>query len=105
MTVKELINKLNTIKDKSITVTINPYISLHEGEIPQAIRPYPITGVGETYGSGLLSEQGYKKGSFNIDIKMRLFDKFQLSWDATFPPVPLPPLPKIKKNTKTKSKK
>ena len=102
MTVNELINKLKTIKDKSITVTINPYIALHDGGIPRAIRPYPITGVGETYSSGLLSEQGYKKGSFNLDIHMRLFDRYQPRMDSqeqVFAP------PKPKKIAKAKRKK
>ena len=102
MTVNELIKKLDTIKDKSITVTINPYVALHDNGIPQAIRPYPITAVGETYGSGLLSEQGYKKGSFNLDIHMRLFDRYQPRMDSqeqVFAP------PKPKKIAKAKRKK
>ena len=101
MTVKELINKLNTIEDKSITVTINPYIALHDGGIPRAIRPYPIAGVGETYSSGLLSEQGFKKGSFNLDINMRLFDRHQPQIDSrkqSYVP------PKSKKTAKVKNK-
>jgi hypothetical protein len=99
MTVKELINKLNTIEDKSITVTINPYVALHDGGIPQAIRPYPITGVAETYSSGVFSEQGYKKGSFNLDINMRLFDNYQ-PWMDSQEQVSAPPKPK--KTTKSK---
>ena len=108
MTVKELISKLNTIEDKSIIVTINPYVALHDDNIPQAIRPYPITGVGETYSSGLLSEQGYQQGSFNIDISMRLFDKYK-PWMDSKEQVFAPPKPKktskSKKKNKSKKKK
>ena len=102
MTVKELISKLNTIEDKSIIVTINPYVALHEGNISQAIRPYPITRVGETYSTGLLSEQGYQQGSFNIDISMRLFDKYKPWMDSK---EQVFASPKPKKTSKSKKKK
>ena len=101
MTVNELINKLNTIKDKSITVTINPYVALYDGSLPQAIRPYPIIGISETYSTGLYGGLAYKKGSFNIDIQMRLFDKYQRMDSQEQVSAP----PKPKKTTKSKRRK